>query len=152
MREKFIEKKLVDAVRKRGGLCPKLVSPGMNGMPDRLVLLPGGRIGFMEVKAPGKKPRPLQSRRLNQLLRLGFPVCVLDDPAEIPRLLRQLAGTHPPGDAPPDSELSASAEPAPDQSESGQTAAADQFGSAASGQTAARQENDSLYSVSCKSR
>ena len=43
-----------------GGICPKLVSPGFDGMPDRMVLLPNGRIGFVEVKAPGEKPRPLQ--------------------------------------------------------------------------------------------
>ena len=53
MREKQIESKLVKAVRNVGGMCPKLVSPGTDGMPDRLVLLPGCRIGFVEVKAPG---------------------------------------------------------------------------------------------------
>ena len=54
--------KLEKAVRAAGGICPKLVSPGTNGMPDRMVLLPGCRIGFVEVKAPGQKPRPLQQR------------------------------------------------------------------------------------------
>ena len=72
MKEKQIEQKLVKAVRALGGLCPKLVSPGMDGMPDRMVLLPGGRMAFAELKAPGRKPRPLQLRRMAQLSRLGF--------------------------------------------------------------------------------
>ena len=54
MREKIIEQHLVMAVKNSGGIAPKLVSPGFDGMPDRLVLLPGGKIGFVEVKAPGK--------------------------------------------------------------------------------------------------
>ena len=87
MREKQIEQRLVKAVKARGGLCPKLVSPGTDGMPDRMVLLPKGRIGFVEVKAPGKKPRPLQQRRHEQLRDLGFTVSVLDDPEQIPEIL-----------------------------------------------------------------
>ena len=60
MREKTIEQHLVKAVKNSGGIAPKLVSPGFDGMPDRLVLLAGGKIGFVEVKVPGKEPRPLQ--------------------------------------------------------------------------------------------
>ena len=63
MREKSVEQKLVRAVRVAGGIAPKFVSPGFDGMPDRIVILPGGKIGFVEVKAPGKKPRPLQVSR-----------------------------------------------------------------------------------------
>ena len=74
MREKQIEKKLVKAVKEEGGMCPKLVSPGTDGMPDRLIMLPKARIGFVEVKAPGAKPRPLQERRHKQLRDLGFYV------------------------------------------------------------------------------
>lgn len=85
--EKQIEKKLVEAVKQRGGLAPKLISPGMDGMPDRMVLLPGECILFVEVKAPGKKPRPLQVLRHRQLTELGFKVYVLDDPDQIPEIL-----------------------------------------------------------------
>jgi hypothetical protein len=85
--EKQIEKKLVKAVKQRGGLAPKLISPGMDGMPDRMVLLPGECILFVEVKAPGKKPRPLQVLRHRQLTELGFEVYVLDDPNQIPEIL-----------------------------------------------------------------
>ena len=91
MHEKQIEQKLVTAVKAAGGVCPKLVSPGTDGMPDRMVLLPGCRIGFVEVKAPGEKPRPLQTHRHRQLRTLGFPVFVLDDPEKIPWILEEVA-------------------------------------------------------------
>lgn len=83
MREKEIEKKLTMAVKKLGGICPKFVSPGFDGMPDRIVLLPMGRFGFVEVKAPGKKPRPIQISRHKLLQRLGFKVYVLDNEEQI---------------------------------------------------------------------
>lgn len=91
MREKQVEQKLVQAVRNMGGICPKLISPGMDGMPDRLVLLPGCRIGFVEVKAPGKEARPLQTHQHKILRALGFPVFVLDDPEQIPWILKEVA-------------------------------------------------------------
>lgn len=83
MKEKQIEQKLVRAVENMGGIAPKFVSPGFDGMPDRIVLLPGGHIGFVEVKAPGEKPRPLQLSRHGLLRRLGFKVYVLDDEQQI---------------------------------------------------------------------
>ncbi len=90
--EKFIERKLVEAVRAVGGIAPKLVSPGLDGMPDRLVLLPKGRMGFVEVKAPGKKPRPLQTARLELLKRLGFKAYVLDGEEQIERIVDEIGG------------------------------------------------------------
>lgn len=90
--EKQIEQKLVRAVRGMGGICPKLVSPGMDGMPDRMVLLPGGRIAFAELKAPGRNPRPLQVRRMAQLSRLGFRVYVIDGPEQIREVLQTIGG------------------------------------------------------------
>ena len=92
MREKAIELQLARAVKNIGGMCPKLVSPGTDGMPDRLVLLSGCRIGFVEVKAPGKEPRPLQVMRHRQLSALGFPVFVLDDPKQIPGIIAAIEG------------------------------------------------------------
>ena len=90
MREKQIEQRLVKAVKARGGLCPKLVSPGTDGMPDRMVLLPDSHMGFVEVKAPGEKPRPLQQRRHEQLRELGYKVSVLDDTEQIPPILDEI--------------------------------------------------------------
>ena len=74
MREREIERKLVSVVKSRGGICPKFVSPGFDGMPDRVVLLPHGKIGFVEVKRPGEQPRPLQTARHRILRKLGFVV------------------------------------------------------------------------------
>ena len=91
MREKQVEQKLVQAVKLAGGMCPKLVSPGTDGMPDRMVLLPGCRIAFVEVKAPGKEPRPLQTLRHKQLRALGFPVFVLDNPEKVPWILKEVS-------------------------------------------------------------
>ena len=90
MREKQIEHALVMAVKAAGGMCPKLVSPGTDGMPDRMILLPKGHIGFVEVKAPGKKPRPLQERRHKQMRELGFKVFILDGREQIPEILKEV--------------------------------------------------------------
>lgn len=83
MREKQIEQKLVAQVRTRGGICAKWVCPGIDGMPDRLVFLPDGKFGMVEVKAPMKKPRPLQVSRHRMLRALGFKVYVVDSIAQI---------------------------------------------------------------------
>ena len=92
MRERVIEQCLVKAVKARGGMCPKFTSPGMDGMPDRLVLLPHGRFCFVEVKAPGEKPRPLQVHKHKQLRRLGFKEYVLDGPEQIEGILDGIEG------------------------------------------------------------
>ena len=89
-REREIERKLVEAVRKTGGLALKFVSPGWSGAPDRIVLLPGGKAGFVEVKTPGKKPRPLQARRKKQLEQMGFKVFVLDGTDQIGGIIDEI--------------------------------------------------------------
>lgn len=90
MREKKIEQKLVTAVKKHGWICPKFVSPGFDGMPDRLLLLPHGRFAFVEVKAPNQKPRPLQLSRHRLLRRLGFRVYVLDALEDIDKIIKEV--------------------------------------------------------------
>lgn len=92
MREKETENKLIKAVRKRGGLCEKWIS-GSDGWPDRIVLLPEGRIGFVEVKAQGKKPRPLQLHRHEQLRKIGYRVFVLDSEDQIGEILDEIQTT-----------------------------------------------------------
>ena len=92
MRERQIEQKLVKAVKAAGGIAPKLTSPGFDGMPDRMVLMPEGRIAFVEVKAPGEKPRPLQLARHRLLRRLGFRVYVLDSEKQITRIIDEIGG------------------------------------------------------------
>lgn len=86
MREKVIEKQLVKETKLRGGLCEKWNS-GSVGWPDRIVILPDGKFGFVEVKAPGEKPRPIQVHRHNQLRQLGYKVYVLDRPEQIGGIL-----------------------------------------------------------------
>jgi len=78
MLEKVIEERLRDGVKRLGGVAYKFVSPGNDGVPDRLVCLPGGRIAFIELKAPGKKPTPLQIRQMERLRGLGFMAFVID--------------------------------------------------------------------------
>jgi hypothetical protein len=87
MLEKEIELQLVSSVKKKGGRAVKFTSPGFDGMPDRLVLLPGGKCGFVEVKAPGKKPRALQRVRHEMLKGLGFKVYVLDTKEQIEEII-----------------------------------------------------------------
>lgn len=90
MRERKIEKKLVDAVKTQGGVCWKFVSPGTAGVPDRIILMPMGRIAFVEVKAPGESPRKLQLARHRFLRRLGFKTFVLDNPEQIGGILDEI--------------------------------------------------------------
>ena len=90
MLEKQGEQKLVAAVKSKGGVCWKFTSPGTAGVPDRIILMPGGRIAFVEVKAPGEKPRPLQLSRHLTLRRLGFLVYVLDALEDIEKIISEV--------------------------------------------------------------
>lgn len=90
MTEEYIEQKLVKAVKKGGGMALKFVSPGLDGVPDRIVLLPMGRIAFVELKAQGKKMRPLQVRRKRQLEGLGFLVYCIDGVDQIGGVLDEI--------------------------------------------------------------
>lgn len=93
MTEKYIEQTLVKSVISRGGLAPKFVSPGLSGVPDRLVLLPKGKIAFAELKASGKEMRPLQKRRQKQLETLGFKVYRINDVSQIGGVLNEIQST-----------------------------------------------------------
>ena len=92
MREKDIEERLVQEVRSQGGLALKFISPGWAGVPDRLILLPGKRLAFVEVKAPGELMRPLQVKRKRQLEALGFSVYCIDHPDQIRQALDEIGG------------------------------------------------------------
>ena len=93
MREKTIEQKFIKEVKAMGGIALKFVSPGYDGMPDRIVLLPMGKIAFVEVKKYGEKPRPLQVARHGMLRQLGLHVYVLDDETQIGRILHEIQST-----------------------------------------------------------
>nr|DAY26830.1 MAG TPA: Nuclease [Caudoviricetes sp.] len=90
MLEKTIEQALVRATKKAGGIAPKLTSPANAGMPDRIIILPNGKICFVELKAPGQKPRPLQIRQMQRLANLGCMVRTLDNPQKIPELINEI--------------------------------------------------------------
>lgn len=92
-KEKNIEMKLCKAVKETGGLCLKFVSPGFSGVPDRLILIAYGKVAFVEVKAPGAKPRPLQVLMINKIKNLGFKVYVLDDPNKIGGIVNEIQST-----------------------------------------------------------
>lgn len=93
MQENRIEQRLRKEAKARGGLALKFVSPGMSGVPDRLVLMPGGRMAFAELKAPGKHLRELQKKRKKQLEKLGFMVYVADSLEMIGGILDEIQGT-----------------------------------------------------------
>ena len=93
MKESVVEKRLATEVKKRGGLAVKFVSPGFNGVPDRLVLFPGGRMAFVELKAPGETMRPLQQYRAKQLMALGFRVYTVDRKEMIGGILDEIQAT-----------------------------------------------------------
>ena len=91
MRERTLERKLTQSVANMGGLALKFVSPGMSGVPDRLLLFPEGKIAFVEMKAPGKHPTKLQRLRHEQLRNLGFRVYVVDSIDQIGELLHEIS-------------------------------------------------------------
>ena len=93
MRESTVEHRLVSEAKKRGGIALKFVSPGIDGVPDRLVLLPHGKFAFVEVKAPGRTLRPLQVRRIGQLRELGYLAYCLDHPDQIGGILDEIQST-----------------------------------------------------------
>ncbi|MCI8940278.1 MAG: VRR-NUC domain-containing protein [Dorea sp.] len=90
MLEKELEAKFREGVKAAGGRAYKFVSPGNSGVPDRLVVLPKGHIGFVELKQRGKKPTKLQERQHNILRSLGCYTAVLDRPENIGKVLDEI--------------------------------------------------------------
>ena len=90
MLEKDLEAKLVKGVKARGGLCMKWVCPGNRGVPDRIVLLPGGQIAFVEMKRPtGSRVDPLQKYWKRILTEMGFRVYTIFTEDELTKLLEE---------------------------------------------------------------
>lgn len=78
MRENELEKRFCELIEQRGGKAYKFISPGNAGVPDRLVILPGGRVGFIELKRQGAMPGKLQQFRQRELSSLGCYVATVD--------------------------------------------------------------------------
>lgn len=90
MRERNIETYLRDKVKKAGGIAYKWVSPGNSGVPDRIVIMPGGRAVLVELKSPGKKPTALQYAQQERLRALGCDVRVIDSREGVDDLIKEL--------------------------------------------------------------
>lgn len=91
MLEKELEAKLVKAIKARGGYCLKWTSPGTTGLPDRIILLPGGRVAFAELKRPkGSRVGPLQKWWKSTLQRLGFRVYTIFTEDDLTAVLTEL--------------------------------------------------------------
>lgn len=92
MRESTLEQRLVREVERIGGKAPKWVSPGNRGVPDRIVILPHGRVAFVEMKAPGKQLQPLQRKWMKTLRSLGHRVYKIDSAEDIERFIQEVVG------------------------------------------------------------
>lgn len=90
VREQLIEKALKKKVEQSNGLAIKFISPSLVGIPDRLLLMPNGIVGFVEVKRPGGKLRRIQKKRIQQLTELGFKCFILDDIEMIDLMIKEL--------------------------------------------------------------
>jgi hypothetical protein len=87
MRENVIEKYLPHRVKEIGGRAYKFGTPGNSGVPDRIVLLPGRQVIFVELKAPGKKSTPVQFLQQKRIRSLGFNVLVIDSKEKVEELI-----------------------------------------------------------------
>lgn len=94
MRESTLERRLVREVKRIGGRAPKWVSPGNRGVPDRIVILPGGQTVFVEMKAPGKPLEPLQIRWASILKRMGHRVYKIDSAEGIEKFISEVTLDH----------------------------------------------------------
>lgn len=92
MSEQAIERYLVQSVKEMGGLCLKFTSPGQAGVPDRLIILPGGQVFFAELKAKGGRQSPRQKVMAEKLEQLGCQVQTLFGKEEVQRYLEDLEG------------------------------------------------------------
>ena len=90
MNEKLIEKKLREEVKKLGGVALKFESSYHTGMPDRIVLMPGGKTSFAEIKTTGKKPTLLQAIQISRLKGLGFKADVIDSQETLDQFLKDI--------------------------------------------------------------
>lgn len=90
MDEVRLENRLKKEIERRGGKAPKFVSPGRRGVQDRIVLMPRGRVWFVELKAPGRKATPLQEYRADELRSLGFKVRTVSTVSELQAFLEEV--------------------------------------------------------------
>ena len=90
MRESVIEARLRDGVKARGGICWKFVSPGTTGVPDRLIILPGGKVFFIELKADTGRTSDIQKHRIDEMRNIGADVRVLTGLSQVKAFLEEM--------------------------------------------------------------
>lgn len=88
--EKTLEARLVSKVKASGGVAYKFTSPSHRGVPDRMVLMPGAHIIFVEMKSPGKRPTSLQQLEIDRLRMMGFRVLVIDSAEGVDEFINSL--------------------------------------------------------------
>lgn len=88
--EKMIERYLVDSAKNIGMPCLKYSNPNMVGYPDRLLVLPGGKAIWVELKSKGRKPTKIQEARIAELSGMGHTVKVIDNKADIDELIKTI--------------------------------------------------------------
>ena len=88
--EKSIEKYLVEQAKFAGCPCLKYFNPNMVGYPDRLVVLPGGKVVWVELKSKGRKPSKVQQVRMAELTDLGHVVKVIDNKLDVDKLINEI--------------------------------------------------------------
>lgn len=88
--EKTLETRLRKGVERMGGLCEKFTSPGRRSVPDRLVTMPGGKVWFVEMKAPGKDATLLQALDHERRRAMGFDVRVLNSREKVDAFLKEI--------------------------------------------------------------
>jgi hypothetical protein len=91
MLERSVETELVKQVKNLGGICWKFTVPSTAGVPDRIILY-NGKTYFVELKAPGKKPRPLQLKIHRDMKKQGFPVTTIDNINDVHEFISRIKG------------------------------------------------------------
>lgn len=91
MKESYIESNLCSNIKNIGGLCLKFVSPGNAGVPDRIILLPDGRVRFIELKTETGRLAPIQRAWIDKLRRMGFDAQVLYGTEDVKKYVAQLS-------------------------------------------------------------
>lgn len=99
MAEKDIERFLVNSIKKLGGVAYKFVSPGNAGVPDRLIVMPGGKIYFVELKTEKGVPTVLQCRQMDRLFSIGCDVTLLQGLEQVKNFLARISEVKPGDDA-----------------------------------------------------
>ena len=92
MKESQIERRLVEGVRRLGGMCLKFVSPGTLGVPDRIIITAQGRIIFVELKTETGRLAKIQRYIIGEMQKRGADVRVVKGIDEVKKLLAEIGG------------------------------------------------------------